>query len=691
MLWLDVDPVTADKAILQKDKIFSNLVWSTAVFITIMMMAACVLIPMHLSRWLTILSAIDLLSFGVLFLNKKGRTRLAAYIFIIFLVIGSFILGWTGGGITTPAVQFLSIIVLMAGLTLGWKEGLVVGLIGIAGAMGLVLAKRFGILTSTVIILKPPAVWLIFTVFLTILMILQYVTVRVLDKALHTTNEEVIIRKEAEERYRLIAENVSDIIWVYNISHGRFTYSSYSFHPIRGSTSNKADKQDWGDKIKPDGLETIIEKYEDLIEKYGENYNFGTSLDTLQIKSKDGEYFWAEVSTRLQKNVDGDIEIFGVTRNIEDRKRAENQLEESKKLLSAIVNSTDDFIWSVDASNFGLLTFNNSLQSHFAQTLGIKIKKGMLPNEILPTKKLADKWINLYEEALSRGNYSTEIKMDLGEGCLYLTLNSLIKDGRVYAISAFAENITERKHYENGLIAARIKAEEMNRLKSNFLANMSHELRTPMIGINGLADILRRDLSEPKFKEMAENIYSSGSRLMETLNLILDLSKIETEKLDLHFEEIDLIKEAESVIKLFTGIAVKKGLSLTKNFNSSTIAANIDVRVFRTIMNNLISNAIKFTHAGGIKIKLKKIDQVVEIKVIDTGIGIEKSNHDIIFDEFRQVSEGFNRNFEGTGLGLSVTKKFVEKFGGKINVESEFGKGSTFTVTLPCVSDKIVV
>jgi PAS domain S-box-containing protein len=691
MSQLDTEPAAEDKNIIQKEKIFSNLVWTTAILITIMMAAACALIPMHLTRWLIIASAIDLLSLLVLFLNKKGLTKLASYIFVISLIIMSFVLGWTGGGINTPAVQFIAIVVLIAGLTLGWKEGLIVGLIGISGAMGLVLAKQFGILTSNSIELNPPAIWVIFTIFLSILMILQYVTVRVLDKAFRRANEEVIIRKEAEERYRLIAENVSDIIWVYNVTQKRFTYTSSSTYPISGFAADEALQQNLEDKINPEEFETILEKYKALIAKFGENYNFGTSLDTLRIKSKNGDYFWAEISTRLQKNNNGDVEIFGVTRNIEDRKKAENQLEESKKLLSAIVNSTDDFIWSVDASNYSMLTFNNSLKSQFARNTGVQLKKGMLPNEIFRTKEISDKWIKLYETALSRGNYSTEIKMDFHEGYLYLTLNTLKKDRDIYAISVFAENITEQRRYENELITARMNAEEMNRLKSNFLANMSHELRTPMIGITGLADILRRDLSNPDFREMAENIYTSGTRLTETLNLILDLSKIETEKLSLHFEEIDLIKEADDIIKLFEDNALKKGLLLTKCFDSNSIAANFDARVFRMIMYNLISNAIKFTRAGEVKIGLKKIEQAVEIKVADTGIGIEKSDYEVIFDEFRQVSEGYNRSFEGMGLGLSVTKKFAEKFGGKITVESELGKGSIFTVILPCFADKIIV
>ena len=233
------------------------------------------------------------------------------------------------------------------------------------------------------------------------------------------------------------------------------------------------------------------------------------------------------------------------------------------------------------------------------------------------------------------------------------------------------------------LIAAKEKAEEMNRLKSNFLANMSHELRTPLVGINGFADLLCQDLNDPELKSMAENIYISGSRLSETLNLILDLSMLESKKINFQFQKIDLVSTTEGIIELFKESARKKGLTLKSSFSQPAIFINSDERAVRSILNNLINNAIKFTKKGSVTVDISLIDNFVEIKVIDTGIGIAKEYLGTIFEEFRQVSEGFNRNFEGNGLGLNITKKLVDKFGGEISVDSGLGKGSTFIVKLP--------
>jgi len=190
-------------------------------------------------------------------------------------------------------------------------------------------------------------------------------------------------------------------------------------------------------------------------------------------------------------------------------------------------------------------------------------------------------------------------------------------------------------------------------------------------------------LEDPELKFMAENIYISGSRLSETLNLILDLSMLESEKIDFKYQKIDLVSNTEEIIGLFKESARKKELNLKSSYSQTAIFINTDERAVRSILNNLINNAVKFTEKGGVTVAISLKDNIVEIKVIDSGIGIAKEYLDTIFEEFRQVSEGYNRNFEGNGLGLNITKKLVEKFGGEISVESEPGKGSTFIVKLP--------
>ncbi|MBI5726687.1 MAG: response regulator [Ignavibacteriales bacterium] len=273
-----------------------------------------------------------------------------------------------------------------------------------------------------------------------------------------------------------------------------------------------------------------------------------------------------------------------------------------------------------------------------------------------------------------------------------LRIKNLLKVGYLYqqlenqnqVLDDAVKNRTiELEKSNHDLSTALEKAKEMNRLKTNFLANMSHELRTPIIGINGFAELLRAEIADPELKEMAENIFKSGSRLAITLNLILDLSMLESERVVFDIKEIDLASEISVAFRRFFEAANKKGLSLKSTFSHAGIILETDEMAFQSILNNLIGNAVKFTYEGFVAVDISRKSDYIEIKVTDTGIGISKEFHNIIFEEFRQVSEGLNRNFEGTGLGLNITKKLVERLSGSISVESELGKGSTFVVKLP--------
>lgn len=249
-------------------------------------------------------------------------------------------------------------------------------------------------------------------------------------------------------------------------------------------------------------------------------------------------------------------------------------------------------------------------------------------------------------------------------------------------------DVTERKKAIEALIAAKEKAEEMDRLKTNFLANMSHELRTPLIGILGFSEMLSENLAGTPEEEFAKVIYTSGNRLHETLNKILDLTQIESQKLTVNKSEIEIVKKVAEEVKLFEKAAEQKGLTLKIESSADYIVAELDETLLRQILNNLLSNAVKYTNQGGIVVKLKSEHTpesgIIQIAISDTGIGISKQNQMYIWEAFRQESEGFGRAFEGTGLGLTIAKKFIEKLGGEILLESEEGKGSTFTLRIPC-------
>ena len=253
--------------------------------------------------------------------------------------------------------------------------------------------------------------------------------------------------------------------------------------------------------------------------------------------------------------------------------------------------------------------------------------------------------------------------------------------------------IIEREIAKKELIEAKETAEEMSKLKSNFLANMSHELRTPLIAILGYAEILKTEIEHQEWNEMVSTIMQSGKRLLETLNLILDLSKVEADKVQINYSEINISEEVNEIVIMLGPVAQKKNLYLKAIVEKEIILSKLDKRLLHSIITNLVNNAIKYTHKGGITIELNVISsggkKYAMIRVVDTGIGIAKENQENIFEEFRQVSEGYNRHFEGAGLGLTIAKKFADKMGGSISLESEVGKGSTFTVVFPLAEEVI--
>lgn len=255
------------------------------------------------------------------------------------------------------------------------------------------------------------------------------------------------------------------------------------------------------------------------------------------------------------------------------------------------------------------------------------------------------------------------------------------------------EDIQKHKLTQEKLLLAKENAEESDRLKSAFLANMSHEIRTPMNGIMGFAELLKKpNLSALEQQEFVNIIDHSGARMLNIINDIIDISKIEAGLMAVSISETNINKQMEYIYTFFKPEADRKGVEIRMQnglpLNQSTIKT--DPEKIYAILTNLVKNAIKFTATGSIEFGyiLKPLNSnpeqfELEFYVQDSGIGINKNQLNFIFERFRQASESMNRNYEGAGLGLSISKAFVEMLGGKIWVESEKEKGSTFYFTIP--------
>jgi len=229
--------------------------------------------------------------------------------------------------------------------------------------------------------------------------------------------------------------------------------------------------------------------------------------------------------------------------------------------------------------------------------------------------------------------------------------------------------------------------EVANQHKSEFLANMSHELRTPLNAIIGFSEVLQEKMfgeMNDKQTEYIDDIHGSGKHLLSLINDILDLSKIEAGRMELDLATFSVPEAIGNALTLVRERAVRHGIELTASIDPAVGEISADERKFKQILLNLLSNAVKFTSEGGrIVVAARPGGGLIEVSVADTGIGIAPKDQEAVFEEFRQVGQDYTRKAEGTGLGLALTRKFVELHGGKIRLKSEPGKGSTFTFTLP--------
>lgn len=236
----------------------------------------------------------------------------------------------------------------------------------------------------------------------------------------------------------------------------------------------------------------------------------------------------------------------------------------------------------------------------------------------------------------------------------------------------------ERKKYNEELIAERDRAEEMARLKTAFLTNMTHEIRTPLSGIIGFAQVLHEELDDER-KEFASHIQTAGKRLMDTINSVLDLSRLQADKASLQMKTLDASAIVKESLKVLLPLAQSRSLDYRIDVPDG-VEATLDEKALETVVNNLVGNAIKFTEKGFVSISMVDRGPDLQLEVSDSGIGISEEFMPLLFDEFRQEYMGADRPAEGSGLGLAITSRIVEKMNGRLEVESRQGEGSTFRV-----------
>jgi len=399
---------------------------------------------------------------------------------------------------------------------------------------------------------------------------------------------------------------------------------------------------------------------------------FGYDLDRLQFVAKDEIELLARVRTDHEEFTKVVTQVIDLIRQGKPAEGRDLQLSQAtplanrlERLTNELVNKAEaDMVASAEASHEAFVGSRHAVMAFAAVSILLALVLGYAISWSLigPVQQMDERL-----RQIGAGDFTARIEVPNRDelGALASDINRTSEQlGRLYR-----------------------ELETASRHKSEFLANMSHELRTPLNAIIGFSEVLEaRMFGELNAKqvEYVHDIHSSGRHLLSLINDILDLSKIEAGKVVLEPERFHLGNAMEGALTLLRERAARHGIELALQVDEQIGEIVADERKVRQVLLNLLSNAVKFTPDGGrVDVRAGLVDGVVEVSVTDTGIGIAPQDQEAIFEEFRQVGDNVLHKREGTGLGLTLARKFVELHGGRIRVASELGKGSTFTFSLP--------
>lgn len=494
--------------------------------------------------------------------------------------------------------------------------------------------------------------------------------------------------QESERRFQALA-NFSPAGIFRTDADGACAYVNLAWTRMAGIAANEVMGHGWAKVVHKDDMGRVARGWMRAVEAKSQY------RDEFRWKHEDGSVVWVDVAAKPELNDAGLLRGFiGVVLDITERKRFEAELADRDEQLSLLARNATDAVLRIGLDGrciYASPSAKDVLDLDPKSLKGASILESFHPEDEQRVKAaFEDLALGKRERFVIAYRSSGP---DVSDVYRWYEANAgLVRDsttGEPSEVLASIRDITDRKQMEFDLVEARRNAEAASAAKANFLANMSHEIRTPMNGVIGFTELLLNEDVTARQRKHLEMIAKSGRTMMQILNDILDMSKIEAGRMGIAAEPVDLRQELESCIKLVEPGARQKDLDLDLDVADDLPEyVLVDPLRLRQIVTNLLGNAVKFTDRGAVAISATGVigedgEHHLQIAVNDTGVGIAPQRLTAIFQQFTQADNSTARRFGGTGLGLSISSQLAILMGGELTAESEEGKGSTFTLFLP--------
>jgi PAS domain S-box-containing protein len=490
--------------------------------------------------------------------------------------------------------------------------------------------------------------------------------------------------RKSQEMFIALADSIPALVWMVNMDQ-QYYYFNRAWLSFTGQSMDNGAPQV---NIHPEDRDRHAQVFSSAFQR---RQSFEINH---RLRRYDGEYRWVLDRGEPHYDLAGAFAGFtGAAIEIHDKVIGEKRLAQSEERFNLAVRGMNDGLW-----DYNLESGRMYMSPRYKEMLGFADHEiGDDPEEIISRLHPDDKEATLQHvrDYLERRIPSYRIEYRLrhrdGHYVWVLCRGLVVRDGAGRAVRLVGghTDITDRKQMQLEMIQARDRAEIANRAKTEFLANMSHEIRTPMNVIIGLSGILARTELTPKQREFISTLQSSADSLLLLINDMLDIAKIEDNMMALESVPFSPVEMVNSIAAMLSHNAAEKGLQLTTDYEGIAPLYLGDPLRLQQIITNLVNNALKFTPAGSIRVRLsaspsdRPDTETVLIQVTDTGIGIPNDKIDHIFEKFTQVDSSITRKYGGSGLGLTIVKTLVERMGGTITVDSLLEQGSTFAVSVP--------